>query len=45
MCFIPTGADPAAYLDAVEANPARASPMPGRPPHLTAGMYGEVTVR
>ena len=45
MCFIPTGADPAAYLDALEANPGQPPSLPGGPPHFTAGMYGEVTVR
>lgn len=45
MCFIPTGADPAAYLNALEANPGQPPSVPGGPPHFTAGMYGEVTVR
>jgi hypothetical protein len=45
MCFIPTGADPAAYLDALEANPGQPPSVPGGPPHFTAGMYGEVFVR
>jgi len=45
MCFIPTGADPAAYFDALEANPGQPPSVPGGPPHFTAGMYGEVTVR
>ena len=45
MCFIPIGADPAAYLDALEAQPGQPPAVPGGPPHFTAGMYGEVTVR
>ena len=45
MCFIPSGADPAAYLDALEANPGQPPSVPGGPPHFTAGMYGELTVR
>ena len=45
MCFIPTGADPAAYLDALEANPGQPPSVSGGPPHFTAGMYREVTVR
>lgn len=45
MCFIPTGAEPDAYLDALEANPGQPPTVPGGPPHFTAGMYGELTVR
>lgn len=45
LCFIPTGADPAAFLDALEASPGRPPSVPGGPPHFTGGMYGEVTVR
>lgn len=45
LCFIPTGAEPAAYLDALEANPGEPPSVPGGPPHFTAGMYAEVTVR
>lgn len=44
VCFIPTGAEPAAYLDALEANPGEPPSVPGGPPHFTAGMYAEVTV-
>lgn len=44
-CFIPTGADPVAYLDALEANPGQPPSVDGGPPHFTAGMYGELTVR
>lgn len=45
MCFIPTGADPGAFLDALEANPGEPPSVPGGPPHFTAGMFGELTVR
>lgn len=45
VCFIPTGADPQAYLDALEANPDQPPAIEGGPPHLTAGMYQQVTVR
>lgn len=45
MCFIPTGADPAAYLDALDANPGQPPSVPGGPPHFTAGMFGQLSVR
>lgn len=45
MCFIPTDADPAAYLAALEANPGQPPSVTGGPPHFTAGMFGEITVR
>lgn len=45
MCFIPTGANPAAYLDALEANPGQPPSVPGGAPHFTAGMYSELTVQ
>ena len=45
MCFIPTGADPGAYLDALEANPGQPPSVPGGAPHFTAGMYRDLTVR
>ena len=44
LCFIPTGAEPAAYLDALEANPGQPPSVAGGLPHFTAGMYAEVTV-
>ena len=44
-CFIPTGADPAAYLDALDANPGQPPSVAGGPPHFTTGMYAEVKVR
>lgn len=44
ICMIPTGADPAAYLEAA-ANSGGAPPsVPGGPPHAMQGMYAEVTV-
>ena len=43
VCFIPTGADPQAYLN---APPSDGPPnVPGGPPHAVQGMYGEVTVK
>lgn len=44
-CFIPTGAAPDAYLGALKANPGQPPSVPGGPPHLAAGMVGEITVR
>ena len=46
LCFIPTGADPGAYLKAAQA--AGNGPPPqvaGGPPHAAQGMYGQITVR
>lgn len=45
VCFIPTGADPDTYLDALEASPGEPPAVPGGPPHFVSGMYQEVTVR
>lgn len=45
MCFIPTGADPGAYLDALKAAPGEPPQVPGGPPHFLSGMYKEVIVR
>ena len=44
LCFIPTGADPQAYLDALEANPGQPPQVSGGPPHHTAGMYADLVV-
>ena len=42
VCFIPTGADPAAYLN---APPGDGPPqVEGGPPHFVAGMWTELTV-
>lgn len=47
-CFIPKGADPAAYMAAAQAagkNPQAGPPqVPGGPPHFTQGMFAEATV-
>lgn len=45
MCFIPTGVDSDAYLNALEATPGEPPQVPGGPPHFVSGMYQEVTVR
>jgi len=46
ICAIPTGADPAAYLKAAQASGDGPPPsVPGGPPHLVQGMYGEITVK
>ena len=43
VCFIPTGADPQAYLN---APPSDGPPnVPGGPPHAVQGMFGEITVK
>ena len=43
ICTIPTGADPQAYLN---APPSDGPPnVPGGPPHLVNGMFGEITVK
>jgi len=43
LCAIPTGADPQAYLN---APPSDGPPnVPGGPPHLVNGMFGEITVK
>lgn len=45
MCFIPVGADPAEYLDAVAAaGGGKPEGVAGGPPHFTAGMYAELVV-
>lgn len=44
LCFIPTGADPQAYLDALEADPGQPPVVDGGPPHFTQGMFQEVAV-
>jgi len=45
VCFIPTGADPDAYLDALDANPGLPPSVAGGPPHFASGMYADVIVR
>ena len=44
LCFIPTGADPQAYLDALGENPGQPPQVDGGPPHHTAGMYTDLIV-
>jgi hypothetical protein len=45
ICAIPTGADPQAYL-AAASGPSDGPPnVPGGPPHLVQGMFGEITVK
>lgn len=43
-CFIPTGADPDAYLAAAQASQGGPPDVPGGPPHTANGMFGEFTV-
>lgn len=44
-CFIPIGADPAAFLAAARASGGAPPAVAGGAPHFTSGMYAEVTVR
>ena len=43
-CFIPTGADPAAYLAAAQASQGEPPQVEGGPPHFTKGMRAELTI-
>lgn len=45
LCFIPVGADPEAFAEAMQ-NPGAGEPpqVEGGPPHVTEGMYAEFTV-
>ena len=43
-CFIPTGADPQAYLEASEESQEGPPQVEGGPPHFTKGMRAEITV-
>ncbi|HEX2119833.1 MAG TPA: hypothetical protein VHF91_11660 [Acidimicrobiales bacterium] len=43
VCFIPVGADPAAYLAAAQ-NPDAPPSLGDGPPHFTRGMFGEIRV-
>lgn len=43
LCFIPVGADPAAVEDAMDDPDATGVPGSG-PPHISKGMYGEITI-
>ncbi len=44
VCFIPTGADPAAYLAASQTETEGPPDVAGGPPHIVNGMFGEITV-
>ncbi len=45
VCFVPTGADPAAYQAAFQ-NPQGGPPnVTGGPPHVAQGMFAEATIR
>ncbi|MEA2702882.1 MAG: hypothetical protein QOD63_827 [Actinomycetota bacterium] len=44
ICTIPTGADPAAYLQAAQTSGDGPPQVAGGPPHFTKGMYGQVVV-
>lgn len=43
-CFIPTGADPQAYLEAAQTATEGPPDVPGGPPHVQAGMFAELEV-
>ena len=45
ICSIPIGADPAAFLTAMQSSQGGPPNVPGGPPHLTQGMFGEITVK
>jgi hypothetical protein len=45
VCFIPTGADPQAYLAAAQNSSGGPPQVAGGPPHVAQGMYGEITVK
>jgi len=44
FCAIPTGVDPAVYLDAVADSQGAPPQVEGGPPHFVAGMFAELTV-
>lgn len=44
LCFIPTGADPEAYEQALEEGAEEAPEIEGGPPHFTHGMAAEFVV-
>lgn len=44
-CFIPTGADPAAYLSAAQGGGEGPPQVAGGPPHAFNGMFAQVTVK
>ncbi len=44
MCFIPTGVEPAVYLQAAAETEEGPPQVDGGPPHFVHGMYAQVTV-
>jgi plastocyanin len=44
VCFIPIGADPQAILDSMQTESSSPPDLGDGPPHITAGMYAELTV-
>lgn len=44
VCFVPTGADPEAFLSAAEESQGGPPQVEGGPPHVANGMYAELTV-
>lgn len=44
LCFIPTGADPEAFRQAIEEGASEAPEVEGGPPHFTQGMAWELSV-
>jgi plastocyanin len=44
ICAIPSGADPAAYLEAAAASAEGPPEVEGGPPHFVHGMFAELTV-
>lgn len=44
LCFIPTGADPAVYQEAIESGAQEAPEVDGGPPHVAQGMAAEFLV-
>ncbi len=44
ICAIPTGADPAAYLEAAAESQGGPPDVEGGPPHFTKGMFAELEV-
>ena len=44
LCFIPTGADPAAFEEAVSSGATEAPQVDGGPPHVAHGMAAELRV-
>ena len=44
LCFVPTGADPAAFANAMESGATEEPQVDGGPPHVAEGMAAELTV-